>query len=158
MSERHAHSILVGVDGSPSSVEALRWAAHYAELVGGEVHAVTSWRLPTTYGWIPSVADFDWAGNARDILDQAIKEALDESDAGRVRREVVEGHPASVLLRAARESDLLVVGSRGHGEFTGMMLGSVAQQVVTHATCPVLVIRTRPALDRPDAAAHIESR
>lgn len=138
-------TIVVGVDGSPSSVEALRWAAHQAELTGGEVHALTSWRLPTTYGWIPSVADFDWAGNARQTLDRAIKEALDESAAQRVRPEVAEGHAASVLLRAARNADLLVVGSRGHGEVAGMFLGSVAQHVVTHATCPVLVVRTRPA-------------
>lgn len=157
MSERHTHPIVVvGVDGSPSSVEALRWAAHYAELTDGEVHAVTSWRLPTTYGWIPSVADFDWTGNARDTLDRAIKEALDEGETGRVRRDVIEGHPATVLLRAARDSDLLVVGSRGHGEFTGILLGSVAQHVIAHATCPVVVVRASTAADEPVGAAHVD--
>lgn len=146
MSERHTHpTIVVGVDGSPSSVEALRWAAQEAERCGGEVVALTSWWLPVTYGWIPSVAEVDWAGHARETIDRAIKEALGASTAPRVRTKVVEGHPASVLLRAGRKADLLVVGSRGHGEYTGMFLGSVAQHVVTHATCPVLVVRPRPA-------------
>jgi len=152
MPERQTHPIIVvGVDGSPSSVQALRVAAHYAALAHGEVRAVTSWRLPTTYGWIPSVADFDWAGNARDTLEQAIKKALDGSQAHLVVPEVTEGHAASVLLRAARNADLLVVGSRGHGEVAGLLLGSVAQHVVTHATCPVLVVRGGPPTDDPGA-------
>lgn len=141
---RHTR-IVVGVDGSPSSVEALRWAAHQAELTGAELHAVTSWHLPTTYGWIPSVADFDWAGNARTTLDHAIKDALDGSRAALVHKHVLEGHASRVLLDASADAGLLVVGSRGHGEFAGMLLGSVAQHVVTHANCPVLVVRTPTA-------------
>jgi nucleotide-binding universal stress UspA family protein len=140
-------TIVVGVDGSPSSMQALRWAARQAELTGGELHAVTAWRLPTTYGWIPPVADYDWAGNARTILDRAIKEALDETGTGRVRRHVVEGPAARVLLQAAGDAELLVVGSRGHGEFAGMLLGSVAQHVLAHAPCPVLVVRTTAATE-----------
>ena len=143
MASAHTRSkIVVGVDGSPSSVQALRWAARQAELTGGELHAVTAWRMPTTYGWIPPVADFDWAGNARTSLDRAIREALDATQAGLVRRHVVEGGAARSLLHAAAGADLLVVGSRGHGEFSGMLLGSVAHHVVAHAPCPVLVIRT----------------
>jgi nucleotide-binding universal stress UspA family protein len=108
--------------------------------------------MPTTYGWIPNVADFDWAGNARTTLEQAIKGALDDDRAALVRRHVVEGPAPRVLLHAAEDADLLVVGSRGHGEFAGMLLGSVAQHVVTHAWCPVLVVRTAPAPQR--ATAH----
>jgi nucleotide-binding universal stress UspA family protein len=141
---RHTR-IVVGVDGSPSSVDALRWAADQAELTGAELHAITSWHLPTTYGWIPSVADFDWAGNARTTLDHAIKDALDGNRAALVRQHVLEGPATRVLLHAAADADLLVVGSRGHGEFAGMLLGSVAQHVVAHANCPVLVVRTRAA-------------
>jgi nucleotide-binding universal stress UspA family protein len=140
--------IVVGVDGSPSSLEALRWAADQAELTGAELHAVTSWHMPTTYGWIPAVADFDWAANARTTLEQAIKGVLEESRSAVVRRHVVEGPAPRVLLHAAADADLLVVGSRGHGEFAGMLLGSVAQHVVAHAPCPVLVVRT------PDATQH----
>lgn len=142
-------TIVVGVDGSPSSVEALRWSAGQAELTGGELRAVTSWHLPTTYGWIPAVADFDWAANARTTLDRAIKDALDDSRAARVQRHVLEGPAARVLLRAAADADLLVVGSRGHGEFAGMLLGSVAQHVVAHAPCPVLVVRTAAPTHEP---------
>jgi nucleotide-binding universal stress UspA family protein len=137
--------IVVGVDGSPSSVQALRWAARQAQLTGGELHAVTAWRIPTTYGWIPPIADLDWPGNARTALDHAIKEAVDDTQAGLVRRHVIQGHAARALLHAAADADLLVVGSRGHGEFTGMLLGSVAQHVLTHAPCPVLVVRTAAA-------------
>jgi nucleotide-binding universal stress UspA family protein len=139
---RSRTTIVVGVDGSPSSLEALRWAADQAELTGGELHAVTSWHMPTTYGWIPPVADFDWAGNARTTLEQAIKGAVDEDRAASVRRHVVEGPAPRVLLHAAADADLLVVGSRGYGEFAGMLLGSVAQHVVAHAPCPVLVLRS----------------
>ena len=135
------NKIVVGVDGSPSSVHALAWAARQAELTGAELHAVTAWRIPTTYGWIPSVADFDWRGHARATLDSAIKEALDDARAEHVRRDVEQGHATHALLRMAEDADLLVVGSRGHGEFAGMLLGSVAQHVVTHARCPVVVIR-----------------
>jgi nucleotide-binding universal stress UspA family protein len=141
--------IVVGVDGSLASLQALRWAARQAELTGAELHAVTAWSIPTTYGWIPSVADYDWVGYAREVQDHSIREALDETQAGRVRQDVVEGHPARALLRCAAGADLLVVGSRGHGEFAGMLLGSVAQHVVAHAQCPVLVVRTAAAAEAP---------
>lgn len=141
MAGRSHSKIVVGVDGSPSSSQALAWAAHQADLTGADLVAVTAWHMPTTYGWIPSVADFDWVGNARKNLEDAIKEVLDGVQAELVVREVIEGHAAKVLLHAAAGADLLVVGSRGHGEFAGMLLGSVAQHVVAHAPCPVVVIR-----------------
>jgi nucleotide-binding universal stress UspA family protein len=142
-------SIVVGVDGSASSVQALRWAGRQAELTGARLHAVTAWHMPTTYGWIPPVADTDWAGGARTTLRRAITTALDDDRAGQVRRHVVEGPPVRALLAAAADADLLVVGSRGLGEFAGMVLGSVAQHLVAHAPCPVLVIRTAAAAEEP---------
>jgi nucleotide-binding universal stress UspA family protein len=141
--------IVVGVDGSPSSVQALRWAARQAELTGAELHAVTAWHMPTTYGWIPPVADIDWVGNARACLGDAIRDALEDTRAGHVRRHVVEGSPVRALLSVAADADLLVVGSRGHGEFAGMLLGSVAQHVVAHGPCPVLVVRTAAGAGGP---------
>jgi nucleotide-binding universal stress UspA family protein len=147
--------IVVGVDGSPSSRQALRWAARQAELTGAELHAVTAWRLPTTYGWIPSVADFDWAGNARRTLDGAIKDSLEDTRAASIRRDVVDDHPAAALLHAAADADLLVIGSRGRGELAGLLLGSVAQHVITHAPCPVLVVRAAaPAEPTHQHPAH----
>lgn len=137
---RNRNVIVVGVDGSPSSLQALRWAATQAERTGARLRAVTVWHMPTTYGWIPPVADFDWPGNARTTLEEAVKEALDPEQQARVERDVVEGHPASALARAAQGADLLVVGSRGREGFEGMLLGSVATHVLAHATCPVLVV------------------
>ena len=146
--------IVVGVDGSPTSVQALRWAAHYAELTAGELHAVTAWRMPTTYGWIPAVSDFDWAGHARSTLARALEQALDESQMQQIWRHVVEGHPATALLHHAGHADLVVLGSRGHGEYAGMLMGSVAQHVATQAACPVLIVRpTTTVADAPVSSA-----
>jgi nucleotide-binding universal stress UspA family protein len=131
--------IVVGVDGSPASLDALRWAVRQAELTGASVEAVTSWSYPTSYGF-PVIANVDWEQGARTVLDQAIAAAVDESGPP-VRRRVVEGHPARALADVAAGADLLVVGSRGHGGFTGLLLGSVSEYVVTHAPCPVVVVR-----------------
>jgi nucleotide-binding universal stress UspA family protein len=133
--------ISVGVDGSPSSQQALRWAARQAELTGDELHAVIAWSVPEIYAWAPMNDEIDWAANAQEALEQTISGALDPAVAERVQRHVIQGYPARVLLEAAADADLLVVGSRGHGEFTGMLLGSVSQHAVTHARCPVVVIR-----------------
>lgn len=138
--------IVVGVDGSPSSEQALRWATRHARLSSGELHAVTVWAIPTTYGWAPVAADFDWEDIARSNLEQTLRDALGETEAARVQRHVVQGHPAHVLLDAAADADLLVVGSRGRGGFTGLLLGSVSQHVIAHADCPVVVVRETAAV------------
>ena len=133
--------IVVGVDGSPSSARALQWAVGQARHTGAEVHAVVAWMPPTVYAWGPGLPDdIDWAEDCATGLEQSIKEALDDEDAARVHRHVVRGHPATALLEQAAGADLLVVGCRGHGGFTGMLLGSVSQHVVAHAPCPVLVV------------------
>ena len=131
--------IVVGVDGSAASLDALRWAARQAELTGATLEAVTSWSYPTTYGF-PVIANVDWEKGARTVLDQAIAEALGDAGESVVRR-VAEGHPSRLLADLAVGADLLVVGSRGHGGFTGLLLGSVSEHVVTHAPCPVVVVR-----------------
>ncbi len=131
--------IVVGVDGSPASAEALSWAARQARLTGAALEAVTAWTYPMTYGF-PVIANVDWEHGARTVLTDAIHAVLgDDAD---VLRRVVEGHAAQVLTEAAVGADLLVVGSRGHGGFTGLLLGSVSEHVVTHAPCPVVVVRS----------------
>jgi nucleotide-binding universal stress UspA family protein len=134
--------IVVGVDGSDSSKAALRWAIRQAKLTGGSVDAVTAWHYPSTYGWAP-IADgaVDIEGEAKKALTEALNEVSGLDPEVSVRPQVIEGHPAEVLLRAARGADLLVVGSRGHGGFTSALLGSVSQNCVLHAHCPVLVLR-----------------
>ena len=132
--------IVVGIDGSESSAEALRWAVAQARLTGAEVTAVMSWELPTSYAWGPVMDATDWEGDTRTALEESITGTLDADDAAKVQRSVVRGHPAHTLLDASAGADLLVVGSRGHGGFAGLLLGSVSQHVIAHASCPVLVV------------------
>jgi nucleotide-binding universal stress UspA family protein len=137
--------IVVGIDGSPHSEEALRWALDRSRLSGQAVEAVTSWHIPVNHSVGPLTA-LDWEGAASRTLQDVVARAV---DADRVHQRVVKGYPVPVLLDAAADADLLVVGSRGRGGFAGMLLGSVSQHVVTRAACPVVVVRT-PA----DAAAR----
>ncbi|MEV5986607.1 universal stress protein [Streptomyces sp. NPDC052051] len=138
--------VVVGVDGSPSSHAALHWAVRYAGLIGASVDAVAAWELPGMYGWsAPAVdADFDEEA-ARQELVQELRDVLGEQGAASVRALLVRGHPADVLLRAARQADLIVVGSRGRGGFARALLGSVSQQVAQHAHCPVVIVRPEAA-------------
>lgn len=136
--------IVVGVDGSPASVVALRWAISQAELTSAEVQAVTSWQTPGQYGFEFYTVQVDWPDVARRTLATSIKEAGDGSPLN-VSSVVLEGHPAHVLVEVSRGAQLLVVGSRGHGGFAGMLVGSVSEYVIAHASCPVLVVRDQPA-------------
>jgi nucleotide-binding universal stress UspA family protein len=143
--------IVVGIDGSPSSNEALDWAILQAQLTGAVLQAVTAWEYPVSFGYIaPYGDDFDPEAQARSVLDTAITTAMDGSPPIEIRRVVGEGHPARMLVDASKDASLLVVGSRGHGEFAGMLLGSVSEYCVAHADCPVVVIR-RPEGYLPSA-------
>ena len=138
--------IVVGVDGSQSSLAALKWAIRQARLAGGSVDAVTAWEYPAGaggFGWSPGAAfaTTDLASVAEKALSEATATALAGADGVPVRQLVREGHPARVLIDATVGADLLVVGSRGHGGFAGMLLGSVSAHCVRHASVPVLVIR-----------------
>src|ERR1700712_284512 len=139
----HQPRIVVGVDGSPASVDALKWAVRQAALTGAVVEAVTAWQFPATYGGSPILAGPDWRADAQAIQDIAVKEALGDEATALVRR-VAQGHPVRVLSDIAADADLLVVGSRGHGGFAGMLLGSVSEHVVAHAPCAVVVVKSAP--------------
>jgi nucleotide-binding universal stress UspA family protein len=148
MSGQHigiSHRIVAGVDGSASSLEALRWAARQAELTGSTVDAVTVWQRPSTangLAWgMAAVDDTDYEELAAKTLNDAISQAVDLDRQGRVRPLIAEGYPAEVLLDAAAGADLLVVGSRGRGGFASALLGSVSLHCTHHACCPVVVIR-----------------
>jgi nucleotide-binding universal stress UspA family protein len=132
--------IVVGVDGSPASLDALRFAHRQAQLTGAELHAMTTWTYPLTFD-DDTVDATDWQANAESVLDIALAEALPGAAGAEVLRHVAQGHPAGVLLGSVGAADLLVVGSRGHGGFAGMLLGSVSQHVVAHSPCPVVVVR-----------------
>lgn len=145
-----APRIVVGVDGSVESLAALRWAIAQAELTGSTVDAVIAWELPvpaTGYGWAPlTKAECD---KCVEIATKAVQEAISQvtgpSGNPLVRPVVRAGRPAQVLLDASAHADLLVVGSRGHGVFADILLGSVSQHCFHHAKCPVVVMRGEPA-------------
>jgi nucleotide-binding universal stress UspA family protein len=147
MPERHAEHdrrIVAGVDGSASSLAALRWAVRQAELTGSSVDAVIAWQPPAAsdLGWgVAMVDDTDYAELAAKTLAEAISMAADPASRVRVRPMVEEGYAAQVLLDASAGADLLVVGSRGHGGFASALLGSVSLHCTHHARCPVVVIR-----------------
>jgi nucleotide-binding universal stress UspA family protein len=138
--------IVAGVDGSDSSLSALRWAIRQARLTGAPVDAVAAWHYPAAgggFGYVPmgTGENFDFQEITRKILADAIGSTVDPGSDVRVRGHVVEGNAAQVLVDASAGADLLVLGSRGHGGFTEALLGSVSQHCVHHARCPVLIIR-----------------
>ncbi|MGH3276430.1 MAG: universal stress protein [Streptosporangiaceae bacterium] len=140
--------IVVGVDGSPSAREALRWAIRQAELTSGSVDAVIAWQYPVAYGAygmapVSVTNEADFAGWAGRMLAGEVAAVTGPDDSAPVRQQVIEGNPARTLLAAAEGADLLVVGCRGHGGFAEALLGSVGQHCVHHAHCPVVVIRAR---------------
>lgn len=137
--------IVVGVDGSESSKEALRWAARQAELTGDDLRVIMSWEIPSMAYWAPLPEGLDFDKETRVALHQAVTDVLGDNPRVAVTEVVREGHPAPVLLAESSTAELLVVGSRGHGEFTGMLIGSVSEHCVTHASCPVVVVRSRMA-------------
>ncbi|MFF5859467.1 universal stress protein [Streptomyces sp. NPDC012751] len=135
--------VVVGVDGSHSSYEALRWAVRYADQVGGTVEAVAVWELPGLYGWSGPAVDMQVdEDETRRKMTQELADVLGAEAAGSVRTQVVHGNAADVLLRVAEGAEVLVVGSRGRGGFARALLGSVSQHVSQHASCPVVIVRS----------------
>lgn len=129
--------IVVGVDGSDESIGALRRARRMAESMGGEVEVVIAWQWPYSVDPLMLV-DFSPAEDSRVIAERAVHEVYGE--ASHVPISVVEGPPAKVLIEAGVGAAMIVVGSRGHGGFAGLLLGSVSAAVAEHASCPVLVV------------------
>lgn len=129
--------IVVGVDGSDGSDAALRWAMAEARVRGARLEPILAWEFPLpTEFYSPTHEDLE--AGAHNTLKRAMA-GIDDTGV-ELAPDVVEASPATALLTAARDADLLVVGSHGHGAFVGMMLGSVSLRVVTHAPCPVVVV------------------
>jgi nucleotide-binding universal stress UspA family protein len=148
-------TIIVGVDGSTPSLQALRWAGRQAELTGGRLVAVMAWELPGAFGWagIPGLPqDLDMEEPAAQALAEAVRAALPPAQAETVEQVVVLGNAAQAILDRADEEDagLVVVGVRGRGTFRATLLGSVSHTVTVHARCPVVVVRGND--DDPEAA------
>jgi nucleotide-binding universal stress UspA family protein len=140
--------ILVGVDGSPSSIDALRYGARIAAAFGAPLEAVTTWYYPafTEYEF---AAEWSPERDATEILDNAIEEAFGRTPPPGLTRTTVAGPPTPTLIDLSKSSAMLVLGSRGRGGFAGLLLGSVSAACAEHAHCPVLVVHGH----RADAAA-----
>lgn len=132
--------VLVGVDGSESSIQALRLGAQLAPALNATIVAIGCWDFPEIYaGYVPpDFARFEAA--AAKTLADALEKAFGEETPERLTSQLVRGPAAAKLVEAAGGASLLVVGRRGHGGFLGMHLGSVSSACVAHADCPVLVL------------------
>jgi nucleotide-binding universal stress UspA family protein len=167
--------VVVGVDGSPGANEALRWAAAEARLRRTRlrvVHVATSGFFSARgagYGYpyidgsvdtLPGAGFHDLRQAAEELLDHSIADADADGDGEglEIERQVVEGGPVDVLVHAVATGDLLVVGSRGHGGFAGLLLGSVSQQCAHHAPCPVVIVHpAKPSTTGPRSARQTEN-
>ena len=136
-------TVVVGVDGSDGSREALQWGAAQAELIGGALRAVGSWRWPNYLTRIPPGADL------QQETEQTVHAMVEPIRAAHptlsVSEQVVQGPAGPALLSQAEDATLLVVGAQGRAAFPGMLLGSVAEYCVRNGPCPVVVVRTLAA-------------
>lgn len=132
--------VVVGVDGSTGSRDAVRWAAEYAKLAGAELRAVSSWRWPNYITRIPPGVDLE--ADTRRTLEEVVAEVRADFPEVPVGYRVIEGPGGPALLSQAADASLLVVGARGRATYPGMLLGSVAEYCVRNGPCPVVVVRT----------------
>ena len=138
-------TVVVGVDGSPGSRKALTWAATEAAEHGANLIVVNVWEhtLPPPAGSVSVSERYvpDSSQRTAEELLTEIKEVLGEDPPVVVQPTVKQGNPAKVLIEQSTDADLLVVGTRGHGGFRGLVLGSVSQHVAGYAKCSVAVVR-----------------
>ncbi|MFF9815328.1 universal stress protein [Streptomyces sp. NPDC014006] len=133
--------VVVGVDGSPSSYEALRWATHYAQTVNAVVEVIHAWDTPSAISWSGPAIDpeFDLE-QAQQRFAEELRAVFPDERPATLQERLVEGDPSEVLIRASEGAEILVVGRRGRGNFARAMLGSVSQRCAQHAVCPVVVV------------------
>jgi nucleotide-binding universal stress UspA family protein len=142
MVDREPERIVVAIDGSAASLDALRWAIDHADRLGAVVEALHVWQIPNEYGVpISRVPGENFEGTAKRALQGSVDEVLAGRTDAPVEAVTLQGYPPKILVERSKTADLLVVGSRGRGALAGTLLGSVSLHCVTHAECPVVVIR-----------------
>lgn len=134
-------AIVVGIDGSQESKNALHWAVQQGKKQNSAVHAVAVWHHPVQFGFQRMFPDDELQEQAQKAVDEAVSEATKDVSGCEVETRIQRGHTPSVLLAASRTAEMLVLGYRGRGSVSGVMLGSVVLHCVQHASCPVVVIR-----------------
>ncbi|HET8928347.1 MAG TPA: universal stress protein [Microbacterium sp.] len=148
--------VIAGVDGSASSIAALRYAARVAAAFDAPLEAVTTWAFPrladayTVAAWSPE-------DDAAAVLKAAIEQAFGSEPPAGLVGTVLPGPPARTLVQLSRNAGMLVLGSRGRGGFAGLLLGSVSTACAAHAHCPVLIVHGEGA-DPGDGEPEEESR
>lgn len=140
-----SHPVLVAVDGSPSSLEAIRQGHRLGELLGASVVAVSAWHQQN--GLYPPLS-YHPDEDCRQLLSNSLREAFYPEKPPAIETLAVNGDPAAELIRLSADAVMLVVGSRGHSGVVGTVLGSVSGRLAAHAACPVLVVHD-PAVQRP---------
>lgn len=148
-----AGRIVVGIDGSEGSLRALEWAVAHARTTGSVLEIVCCWVFPATvspYGLPPSPTDYEDVTSK--IMQDAVAMVSGAAPEVRVEPHIENKAPALALVAASKGADLLVMGSRGLGGFTSLLLGSVSQYCTHHAHCPVLVVPSPPTHGVPGGA------
>jgi len=147
-----AKRVAVGVDGSAQSKAALQWAARVASALGCGIDAIVAWEYPTSYGFV--MVPMGWPSEADSIatVQGAIDEVFGEHKPANLRIVCEEGPARTVLIDASKGAEMLIVGSRGHGGFASLLLGSVSAACAEHAHCPVLVVHGEPSLSSKENA------
>jgi nucleotide-binding universal stress UspA family protein len=140
--------IVVGVDHSAGAKAALRFALAEARLRKATLRVVHAWQFgyigaTGLEGLLPAAGGQleDFRQGAAAALDESLREVVADQDDVLIERRVEQGVPTAVLVEESRDAELLVVGSRGHGGFAQLLLGSVSQQCAQHASCPVVIVR-----------------
>lgn len=145
--------VVVGVDDSAASVEALSYAARIATALDAPLTAMATWTYPVMLDPFDPGTEWSPEEDAQRCLVDAVRAAFQGSPPTRFTQSVVPGRAAEVLIDQSDHASMLVVGSRGHGGFAGLLLGSVSAACAAHARCPVLVVHTpRPHTVMPERA------
>jgi nucleotide-binding universal stress UspA family protein len=151
--EEAMKTIVVGVDGSESSRAAVAFAANEAAVHGARLRIVCAWELSyAAYagGFAPPIdLSSDLERHADEVAREAAAYATELEPSIYVEHEAIHGYPAEVLVTESRGASLVVVGSRGHGGFASMLLGSVSHEVAQHSSCAVAIV--------PKVAAELKS-
>ena len=137
--------IAVGVDGSASSKAALQWAARIACATGCGIDAITAWEYPASYGWMMAPAGWPSEADSITMAQRTVDEVFGEQRPTDVQVVCTYGPARTVLLDASKDAQMLIVGSRGHGGFASLLLGSVSAACAEHAHCPVLIVHEEPS-------------
>lgn len=142
MQNKPGSPVIVGVDGSPASIEALIEGQRLAAALGTEVHALACWEFPQMHEGYEVMGIGGFEERAEQILGEAVEAAFGPQLPSNLRTRLVNGGARQNLLEASKDAYMIVVGRRGHGGFGGLLLGSVSSACVAHADCPVLVVHT----------------